>query len=215
MFNLAVINGRLHWRHKDENGETLFYARTKEIVVPEALWTHVAATYNSDSGTAKIYVNGLLKQQTTNPEKPLLSETWSSGTIGDHLPEHRLFDGLLDEFLMYNWELDSSEVGFVLKYCADHPKLVSFTVRVPLLQIKLTGFLHHFISSCTYTCTLGVRESDWLLQKDRISCRHTSRCVVEKIQPRPQSTARLVKCGAVTFLLGGQVNYVVRHFERS
>ena len=133
MFNLAVINGRLHWRHKDENGETLFYARTKEIVVPEALWTHVAATYNSDSGTAKIYVNGLLKQQTTNPEKPLLSETWSSGTIGDHLPEHRLFDGLLDEFFMYNWELDSSEVGFVLKYCADHPKLVSFTVRVPLL----------------------------------------------------------------------------------
>lgn len=133
MLNLAAINGRLHWRHKDENGKTLFYVKTNEVVVPEGLWTHVAATYNSKNGVAKIYVNGLFKQQTTNPSKPLLSQSWSSGAIGDHLPEHRLFDGLLDEFFMYNWELDPSEIGFVLKYCADHPKLVSFTVRVPLL----------------------------------------------------------------------------------
>ena len=133
MFNLASINGKLHWRHKDKNGKILFYVKTKEVVVPEALWTHVAATYNSQNGIAKLYVNGLLKQQTTNPKRPLLSQAWRSGTIGDHLPEHRLFNGLLDEFFMYNWELDPSEIGFVLKYCADHPKLVSFTVRVPLL----------------------------------------------------------------------------------
>lgn len=134
IYNLDVVNGKLLWRHKNANSGVIFDVKTHDMVIPEGLWSHVTATYNSDSGDAKIYVNGLLKASFHNVHKPKLNVAWGRMSIGGHLPDSRNFGGLLDEFFIYNWELDPSEVRFVLKYCADKPKLVSFTVRVPLFK---------------------------------------------------------------------------------
>ncbi|XP_078359064.1 uncharacterized protein LOC144643627 isoform X2 [Oculina patagonica] len=134
IYNLEVVNGKLHWRHKTANGGVTFDVKTDDVAIPEGLWSHVTATYNSESGDAKIYVNGLLKGSFNNPHKSKLSDAWGRVLIGGHLPDGKKFAGLLDEFFIYNWELDPSEVHFVLKYCADKPKLVSFTVRVPLFK---------------------------------------------------------------------------------
>ena len=134
IYNLEVVNGKLHWRHKTSNGDVAFNVKTDDVAIPEGLWSHVTATYSSESGDAKIYVNGLLKGTYGNPRKPKLSDSWGRILIGGHLPDGKNFGGLLDEIFIYNWELDQSEVRFVLKYCADKPKLVSFTVRVPLFK---------------------------------------------------------------------------------
>ena len=134
IYILEVIDGKLHWGNKNPSGDSIFDVKTDEIVIPEGLWSHVTATYNSESGEAKVFVNGLLKSSHTDYNKSKLSDAWGRVTIGGHLPDAKSFEGLLDEFFIYNWELDPSEVRFVLKYCADHPKLVSFTVRVPLFK---------------------------------------------------------------------------------
>ncbi|XP_068712430.1 uncharacterized protein [Montipora foliosa] len=134
IYNLDVVNGKLHWRHKGENNDVIFDVITQDVVIPEGLWSHVTATYNSESGNAKLYVNGILKASLSNIRKPKLNVAWGRVLIAGHLPDARNFAGLLDEFFIYNWELDPSEVRFVLKYCADKPKLVSFTVRVPLFK---------------------------------------------------------------------------------
>ena len=134
IYNLDVINGKLFWRHKNENSDVTFNVRTDDVAIPEGLWSHVTATYSSETGDAKIYVNGLLKATVNNRQKPKLNIAWGRVSIGGHLPDAKNFAGLLDEFFIYNWALDPSEVRFVLKYCADKPKLVSFTVRVPLFK---------------------------------------------------------------------------------
>lgn len=134
IYNLDVVNGKLHWRHKNAKSNVIFDANTDDVVIPEGLWSHVTATYSSESGDAKVYVNGLLKASVNNVHKPKLNVAWGRMLIGGHLPDAKNFAGLLDEFFIYNWELDPSEVRFVLKYCADKPKLVSFTVRVPLFK---------------------------------------------------------------------------------
>lgn len=133
LYNLEVIDGKIHWQSKDKKGEIIFDALTNEVTIPEGLWCHVTGTYSARTGNAKIYVNGLLRASFHNPGEPELSTTWNKASIGGHFPDDKPFDGLLDEFIMYNWELDSSEVQFVSKYCADKPKLVSFTVHVPIL----------------------------------------------------------------------------------
>lgn len=133
VYNLEVVDGKVHWQSKDKRGDIIFDVLTNEVTIPEGLWSHVTGTYNSRTGNARIYVNGLLRAGFVNREEPKLSTAWDKATIGGHIPDNNPFNGLLDEFFMYNWELDPSEVRFVSKYCADKPKLVSFTVKVPIL----------------------------------------------------------------------------------
>lgn len=133
IYNLEVTNGKVHWQSKDKKGDIIFDALTNEVTIPEGLWSHVTGTYSSKTGNARVYVNGLLRASFHNQGGPRLSTDWSRASIGGHFPDKKPFNGLLDEFFMYNWELDPSEVGFVSKYCADKPKLVSFTVKVPIL----------------------------------------------------------------------------------
>ena len=142
IYNMEVVDGRLHWKHKDMKDVPVFDLTTEDVVVPENMWIHVGATYNSTSGKAKIYVNGILKVEHTNPKKPKLWSSWGQLTIGGHFPDNKLFNGLLDEVFIYNWELDPSELHFVMKYCADHPKLVSFTVRVPIYKRQKIQPIH-------------------------------------------------------------------------
>eukprot|EP00111_Clytia_hemisphaerica_P016329 TCONS_00048354-protein len=106
-----------------------------KILVPEGLWTHLTATYNNENGVGKIFVNGILKlEKIASPDKREdLPTNWDNeASVGDET-----FRGFLDEFVIYNWQLDENEVIYVRDYCADKPKLVRFTVRVPLTKKTL------------------------------------------------------------------------------
>ena len=131
-YRLQVIDGRIRWAIGTDIVPVLFDNMTKNAVVPEALWTHIITTYNNENGVVKIYTNSVLKLKMIVPEKrrEYLPINWDNdASIGD-----KTLRGYLDEFIMYNWELDDSEAVYVRNYCADHPKLVRFTVRVPLAK---------------------------------------------------------------------------------
>ena len=131
-YSLKIIEGKVRWRIFDDNGDIFVDVTTKLVVVPEALWTHIIATYNTESGKVTIFVNGMLKSNETVVPKNLkmLPQDWGKlARIGGIT-----FNGYLDEFLLYNWQMDQSEALYVRNYCADHPKLVRFTVRVPLTR---------------------------------------------------------------------------------
>ena len=131
-YRLQSIDGKVRWSIGTDNTPIIFDETTKDQVIPEALWTHILVSYNNDNGMIRIFSNGILKLNSTSrpSSRDWLPYNWDSdASIGD-----KTFNGYMDEFIMYNWDLDPSEVMYVRNYCADHPKLVRFTVRVPLTR---------------------------------------------------------------------------------
>lgn len=131
-YRLRIIDGKIRWSVGTDNGETIFDFETKSVTVPETLWTHIITTYDKESGNVEIFVNGVSKltEIVDKKDRKLLPRDWETeAKLGD-----KTFDGLMDEFIMYNWAVDESEATYVRKYCADHPKLVRFIVRVPLTK---------------------------------------------------------------------------------
>ena len=131
-YRLRIIDGKIRWSVGTDNGETIFDVETKSVTIPETLWTHIIVTYDKESGHISIFVNGVSKLDETVDQKQrkLLPRDWETeAKLGD-----KSFNGFMDEFIMYNWAIDSSEAMYVRKYCADHPKLVRFIVHVPLTK---------------------------------------------------------------------------------
>ena len=131
-YRLRIIDGKIRWSVGTDSGETIFDYETRSVTVPETLWTHVIATYDKETGDVAIYANGVQKFKDTvdKKERKLLPRDWETeAKLGD-----KSFDGFMDEFIMYNWAIDESEASYIRNYCADHPKLVRFIVRVPLTK---------------------------------------------------------------------------------
>ncbi|KAK3749027.1 hypothetical protein QZH41_006228 [Actinostola sp. cb2023] len=56
VYNLEIIDGKVHWQCKDNKGNIIFDGLTNEVTIPEGLWSHVTGTYSAKTGNAKIYV---------------------------------------------------------------------------------------------------------------------------------------------------------------
>lgn len=131
-YRLQIFDGKIRWAIGTDKIPQIFDKMTSAVVVPEGLWTHIIATYNNQNGVGKIYANGILKEEfvVAESKRTELPTDWDNdASIGD-----ATFRGYMDEFLMYNWQLDDAEATYVRDYCADKPKLVRFTVRVPLTK---------------------------------------------------------------------------------
>jgi len=77
-------------------------------LIPLNSWTHVSATYNSSSGSFKLYINGLLDSSSVVAGAAPVSNTDSLfiGISGASTP----FRGQIDEVRLWNKELASAEV---------------------------------------------------------------------------------------------------------
>lgn len=71
-------------------------------------WLHLAGVFDKTNGFVKIYVNGVLQDTTTGT----FSSNTSSGDklIGTYFGAGYDFDGLIDEFKVYNYALTEDEV---------------------------------------------------------------------------------------------------------
>ena len=49
-YYLALKDGKINWRHKNELGQTLFNVTSSERAVLADQWTHVAVTYDDRKG---------------------------------------------------------------------------------------------------------------------------------------------------------------------
>jgi len=74
-------------------------------------WYHVAATYNTKVG-ATVYING--KADASNPNTDGIDTNQFSMLIGEN-PEAtgRLFDGMLDELMLYDRSLSEGEIRYL------------------------------------------------------------------------------------------------------
>ena len=132
ILNLLVTDGKLRWEGYNKDHNEIFNLVTSQAVVPEGIWVHILATFDSLHGQAKIFINGYQKALAKTTKKVPIAEDWSEIKIGGHDSSAQTSGGYMDEIVLYNWELETSEITYIMKYCPDHPKLVSFTVHVPL-----------------------------------------------------------------------------------
>ena len=132
ILNLLVTDGKLQWKGYNKDHNVIFNMATTQAVVPEGIWVHILATFDSLLGEAKIFIDGHQKALTKTSKKVPIAEDWSEVMIGGRESRVRDSGGYVDEIVLYNWELEPSEISYIMKYCPDHPKLVSFTVHVPL-----------------------------------------------------------------------------------
>ncbi|MFN4004804.1 MAG: DUF6701 domain-containing protein [Hylemonella sp.] len=102
--------GRLYWWW---NASTLTSANT----IPLNRWTHVAITFNSQTGRQRIYINGVQDPNTNNwvgTLQPNNCPVYIGGDIstgsGCSLIPGRNFRGMIDEVKLYNYELSAAEV---------------------------------------------------------------------------------------------------------
>lgn len=127
-----MTDGKLAWKARDKYQIAIFALSTEQSVIPEGIWVHVLVSFDSVSGFAKIFVNGHQKALAKFAKEVPIGGDWGEILIGGRSLGSQDLGGYMDELVMYNWELDASEISYVMKYCPDHPKLVSFTVHIPL-----------------------------------------------------------------------------------
>jgi len=69
-------------------------------------WYHVAATYDSDTETAKIYFNGVFNQEAVNVDM----NTNSPVNINIASPENNRFSGIIDDVAIFNVALEEEDI---------------------------------------------------------------------------------------------------------
>lgn len=113
------------------------------VVLPDK-WTHIAGTYDSATGKAKIYVNGELRNMTIG--EGLLSRDWlSRAGIGDHKAARPLM-GFIDEFRIYNYALPKAEIEALSKMCLPGmlPSYINYSLNIDIFPFventNLFGF---------------------------------------------------------------------------
>ena len=129
---LEIKAGKLHWSHSDENDNIIFDLLTAQrSAMPSGLWSHVAATYDSHKGQAKLYIDTqfIKSEMGAGRMSSLFKGKISIGKDGS-LP------GLVDEFYMFEKPLAYSDVKDLSELCnigADYP--------IPMETDAYTGIL--------------------------------------------------------------------------
>lgn len=110
-YHFAVDTGKVIWYHHQEQDKEVFNVETLPVI-PARRWTHVTVTYDSSKMLAKVYVNGkLVKQKSASGD---LSQDWGHyAGIGKHFYEKSYLQGLIDEFIMYNYVLDDKDINYL------------------------------------------------------------------------------------------------------
>ena len=101
------LTPKLRFAIKNDSSEQ----KLETSALPISTWTHIALTLGSSG--VRIFVNGVLATETTNIKtrpidfKPLLNY------IGRAQTSVPLFNGYIDDFIIYNYELSADEVSQV------------------------------------------------------------------------------------------------------
>ena len=72
---LEVVHGKIRWSHQDNNGLEIFELITGQRgVMPQGLWTHVAASYDSHKGREHLIIihDNIISSRRRSPMKTLI-----------------------------------------------------------------------------------------------------------------------------------------------
>ena len=73
-------------------------------------WSHIAATYDADTETAKVYFNGVLSNQAANVDMHIDSP------VNIHIAsnEKNRFNGIIDDVGIFNVALDEDDINDIM-----------------------------------------------------------------------------------------------------
>ena len=111
LFHMEIRPGGFRFFHRDGTNTTVFNINPGPVLEANT-WVHFAGTYDSDSGVVKTYVNGEETHSATGSGK--CSNNWGvSAGIGHH-KNGRWYNGLLDEYYLFNRALPADEIMDVM-----------------------------------------------------------------------------------------------------
>ena len=106
---------REFWVGNSKIGSVLKYHLSEKKLITPYVWNHITVTYDSQIGTAVIYING--KESARGKGSGLISKDWNKRMgIGRH-KGHRYLDGDVDEFKIYDVPLVKEQVEELSKKC--------------------------------------------------------------------------------------------------
>ncbi|XP_065055664.1 uncharacterized protein LOC135684164 isoform X6 [Rhopilema esculentum] len=114
-YHFEIVGGAVRWFHRDENGTQIFSAITEPNFVSPREWNHLVASYDSQTGETKIYVNGSRVADTKG--SGLLSQDWGGRVgLGRH-KDTRDLQGDIDEFRIYNEAIQGEKILELSREC--------------------------------------------------------------------------------------------------
>ena len=122
-------------------------------------WYHIAATYDSSStsNNAVFYINGV-SQTVTTKQAPAGTQNSNAGTsyIGNRAGKDRYFNGLIDDFRVYDRALTAAEIAAI--YAGDEPTTSGATQTLSSGNVIVSGDLtiaSGTLAAGTKTITVG------------------------------------------------------------
>ncbi len=110
LYHVEIRAGGVRWFHRDD-GEVQVFNINPGPVIPSGEWVHFAGTYEAD-GDAVTYMNGEETHRVGGVGE--LSDNWNLQAEIGHHKQGRWYDGLLDEFYMFNRALEANEIEAVM-----------------------------------------------------------------------------------------------------
>ncbi|MBD3290026.1 T9SS type A sorting domain-containing protein, partial [candidate division KSB1 bacterium] len=106
----SANGNRFHFRWGNAGNSTADFNAT----ISSDRWYHVAATFNSNQKTARLYLNGNLDKVINNADAPasLLAEL----RIGINMDGNEEFRGIIDDLRIYNVPLEASEIENIIAF---------------------------------------------------------------------------------------------------
>jgi len=116
IYQLEIRNGKLAWFHIDTDGRTNFDVMTEAIIAKDK-WNHVAATYDTYTGVAKVFANAEEKKIGQGTPGVKLPENWDYAGIGSTIYDNRHFRGAVDEFYLHSCALSKDQIAKIANHC--------------------------------------------------------------------------------------------------
>lgn len=111
LFHMEIRPGGFRFFHRDGTNTTVFNINPGPVIEANK-WVHFAGTYDSENGEIKTYINGEETHSAAGSGK--CSNNWGvSAGIGHH-KNGRWFEGLLDDYYIYNRALPADEIKKVM-----------------------------------------------------------------------------------------------------
>lgn len=106
-YNFEIYNGHVRWYHRLGVSRIVFKIQTPRVIYSD-LWYHLACTYDSDQGLAKVFVDGKLKGSTHG--RGYLSQDWGGRAAFGSQEGRKILFGKLDEIYMFTRALSGKEI---------------------------------------------------------------------------------------------------------
>ena len=117
--------GLVRWFDVDDSAGLPAKGSTRKLVkVPKNQWIHLAGTFDSKDGIARVYVNGKLISETVGKKNKGLPDDFTATGIGEKFGDK--FISFLDDVFMFDRVISPAEVRVLYRKCEFNRMVLHF-----------------------------------------------------------------------------------------